>query len=306
MAKTSFFSNSVLAQLLACVVDRSCLPGPFSDWVAVACKSMPDEEWPATELVLMTMRLVNITSGPRTSGLADGDEAAAVLSQLLSLEDQMASWESRIGGKWAFQTLNGDFPPQACFQGRYHVYADNRTARVWNYYRWARLIVCSALLDLLEADTFPVATTRMAGRRESKSAALRATALRLARDMLVSVPTHWRHPSMDAAQRARVRCVGGAGTGAVGVPGLLFQIDVAASTRGVPRAWADWAIGLLDAVWGDMGMVHARRVSDGLRDRLDRREAGRPGARPPPAGVEIVVRRRVVESRVKLESKVES
>ncbi|KAL8420194.1 hypothetical protein RB594_003106 [Gaeumannomyces avenae] len=275
-----------LSLLLACVVDCTSLPGPFSDWVTVSCRTVPDEEWPATELVLMMVRLVNLTSGLRMSGVADGDEAAAVLEQLLSLEDQMASWEARIGGKWAFSTLHGDFPPQACFQGQYHVYTDNWTARVWNFYRWARLMVCSALLDLL-AGMPPGAT---AAHRAAREPALRAMSLRLARDTLVSVPTHWKHPSMDAAQRARVRCAGGAGTGAVGVPGLLFHVDVAASARGVPREWADWALGLLDSVWADMGMVHARRISDGLRDRLDRRADGRPGARPPPAGVEIVVR----------------
>ncbi|KAL8370187.1 hypothetical protein RB595_000533 [Gaeumannomyces hyphopodioides] len=280
-----------LSLLLACVVDCTSLPGPFSDWVTVSCKTVSDEEWPATELVLMMVRLVNLTAGVRMTGVADGDDAAALLEQLLSLEDQMASWEARIEGKWAFSTLDDDFPPQACFQGQYHVYADNWTARVWNFYRWARLMVCSALLDLLAA--LPPAATRRAGREP----ALRATSLRLARDTLVSVPTHWTHPSMGAAQRARVRCVGGAGTGAVGVPGLLFHLDVAASARGVPREWADWALGLLDAVWADMGMVHARRISDGLRDRLDRREAGRPGAIPPPAGVEIIVR-----PRVKIES----
>jgi hypothetical protein len=254
----------------------------------------PEEEKPATDLTLLLMRLVDLTATIRVSGLADGGEAVYVLGELLQMEDELALWESQIKGHWVFQTLSGDFPPAACFKGRYHIYSDNWTSRVWNFYRWARLMVCSALLDMLGPGSgYPIALASRGlsneAARAAQEAAVRETAMRIAEDTLVSVPSHWKHPSLNAAQREKLRVVGYAGTGAVGVPGLLFHIDVAASLVGVPKEWSDWSVALLDAVWSDMGMAHARRIADSLRDRLQRRKMGQ-SWRPSPAGISIALR----------------
>ncbi|KAH8837411.1 hypothetical protein MCOR27_008337 [Pyricularia oryzae] len=259
------------ALLLSCAVADISLPPAFADWVSLSCKVMPKEEWPSTQLLPMVMQLVTLSRDMRGKYLPDQayGEAHDVLKLLNDMDAQMEQWEASIDGKWTYKVGQSDFAPEACFRGLYHTYADNWTARIWNYYRWARLLACSMLLQISEKSP-QAAHSALAATDEGLEARkedARKTIVRMAQDILVSVPTHWKHPKLTTEHRDLLRCVGGAGTGAAGIPGLLFHIDVAASAPGVPPEFAEWGLGILDTVWSEMGMIHAKRLADNLRKR---------------------------------------
>ena len=65
--------------------------------------------------------------------------------------------------------------------------------------------------------------------------------------------------------------------GAFGIPHLTFQLRVAACAPGVPYDVWRWALDTLEAVWAELGMLHAKSLAEvlrGQRDKLDRETAG--------------------------------
>lgn len=92
-----------------------------------------------------------------------------------------------------------------------------------------------------------------------------ATIRRVARDLLVSIPTHYRHPRLERKHRDLIdKTSGGAGIGVAGVPNLLFQIQVAGSAPGVPRHYTAFARNMLETIFADTGMLQARGLAETL------------------------------------------
>lgn len=92
-----------------------------------------------------------------------------------------------------------------------------------------------------------------------------ATIRRVARDLLVSIPTHYRHPRLERKHRAYIdKTSGGAGIGVAGVPNLLFRIQVAGSAPGVPRHYTAFARNMLETIFADTGMLQARGLAETL------------------------------------------
>lgn len=169
---------------------------------------------------------------------------------------------------WTFAVECDDpadpFPAAAVFRGRFHAYSSMWTARVWNHYRWVRLSTAQMLLEA--ADRFPQSAAAAGIGAPAVRAALTAAVQRMAAATLASLPTHWRHPALRPAQRARInRKSSGAGIGAAGVPTLLFQIKSAACAPGTPHAHWAWALDVLDTIWRDTGMLQARALAGVVR-----------------------------------------
>ena len=81
---------------------------------------------------------------------------------------------------------------------------------------------------------------------------------------------------MDEKKQVPVVHNGTAGSGSAGIPVLLFQMKVAACAPGIPREYWEWAVGVMECIWGDIGMMHARSMKETLvahREALDREEA---------------------------------
>lgn len=174
----------------------------------------------------------------------------------------MAQWEASQTGKWRYQVhRHPALPPEAVFRGQYHRYSDVWTSRIWNHFRWARLLANQALLSF--AGRYPAcATAAVSLGRQDRA---HATVQRLAADVLTSAPTHYKHPRLTRAHLDIIQTHGGAGAGAVGIPHLMFQLQVAACVPGVPRAVWRWALGVMETAWGELGMLHVKSLAEVLR-----------------------------------------
>ncbi|KAK1968066.1 hypothetical protein LY78DRAFT_655604 [Colletotrichum sublineola] len=243
------------------------MPPDFYDWVSYGSRLQMSFDRPSTDLAVLIARFVEISSIIHNHVISDGKpKTANVLQQLLDLDSDMASWETALEGDWLYQTSHAShLPPKAVFGGEYHKYHDVWTARIWNYYRWARVLVNQNVLDL--ADKNPISSLSLvsAAARDNFLANIR----RLARDTLVSAPTHWRHPSLDGQAQIKVESPGGGGAGSAGLPALLFHLKVAGCAPGVPREYWEWALGVIQTIWGDMGMLHARSMMEAMRAHED-------------------------------------
>jgi hypothetical protein len=248
------------------------LPPTFFDWITLSgpqVATADDSDSPASELVLIISRYVHLSAFVQGHALTDGrPRTSSVIRQALQLDAELETWERQQAGKWRFGiTCDTDLPPAAAFRGQCHVYSDMWVARVWNHYRWARILVNQLVLDFVQR--YPASSLPLV------SAAHQARCLevlsRLAEDVLVSVPTHWRHPSLAPAKREMIeRTSGGAGVGAAGIPSLLHQIRVAACSPAVPPECLEWSINVLETIWSELGMLQAKTQAEVIKAHRDK------------------------------------
>lgn len=260
-------SEALPIQLVPSLYSGADLPPMYYEWVALGSHGMAPHEQPATELLATISRFVRLSSRVRRHSLVDGEpKTVAVVLEALQLDSELAAWETATGGEWQFSRLeDSDLPPAACFGRRYHIYSDVWIARVWNYYRWARILVGQTILESAQKYPLSVAGYVTATLQQH----LLATIRRLAEDILVSIPSHWHHPALSPAQRDRVQSDGRTGTGATGVPATLFHLKTAGGAPGVPYEFWKWSVDALDTVWAVMGMRQAQSLVEVLRAHHD-------------------------------------
>ncbi|KAK2605089.1 hypothetical protein N8I77_007962 [Diaporthe amygdali] len=265
--------------LVPCITSGMSIPDNFFDWIRESRASdlLPQDEKPGADLVPMIARFAQLNATLRTRVFTDGDESTAhILQQLLAVDADMDEWESSQAGKWRYEVLSSqDLPREAVFRGTYHRYSDVWASRIWSHFRWARLLTNQRILELADNHPRTAAGAVPPGPRQER---IRETVRRLAVDVLTSVPTHYRHPRLTWKDLDMVQTHGGAGAGVVGIPHLTFNLRVAACAPGVPYEVWRWALDVLDTVWSDLGMLHAKSLADELRkhrDKLDRADAGR-------------------------------
>ncbi|KAL3291943.1 peroxisomal adenine nucleotide transporter 1 [Colletotrichum asianum] len=149
------------------------MPPDFYDWVSYGSQLQMPFDLPSTDLAVLIARFVEISSFINNHVVSDGKpKTANVIQQLLELDADLSAWEAGLKGEWEYRVVHAThLPPKAVFQGEYHKYHDVWTARIWNYYRWARILVNQTLLDL--ANQNPVSndeqTIKVASKKDTKN-----------------------------------------------------------------------------------------------------------------------------------------
>jgi hypothetical protein len=259
-------------------VEPACetgLPDLFFEWLSMIDKTVSEADRPSAELIKILARFLQLSALVRSQPLVDGHpKTTNTIREALEINDDLESWRTRQTGVWAFteHQLPEPFPPEAVFEGTYHVYDNTYIARTWNHYRWAHTLVNQLLLE--SVSLFPATSTALIppAQQHRSLACIR----RLARDTLVSVPTHYRHPALRAEHVDRLdETKPGSGIGIAGLPTLLFEVKVAGCAPGVPQGYRVWALGVLEAAYGDIGMFQANALAGFLRRKLVEGEEGR-------------------------------
>ncbi|KAK4230778.1 hypothetical protein QBC38DRAFT_451807 [Podospora fimiseda] len=254
--------------------DTGVLPGPFSQWVSMSINLCSPDDKPSAELIAVIVEFVKLAAYVRSRPFIDGKpETTDFIAKALVIEKQLDDWGRRQTGIWAVVEEGREdkvFPPEAVFEGCYHVYFDMYIARVWNHYRWARTMVNQLLVESVARFPFSSSSIVTPMQRELSQSNL----VRLSRDTLVSIPTHYRHPRMNEIQRQVFDKVqGGAVIGIAGIPTLLFEIKVAACAPGIPLRYRTWARGIVETIWLHMGMYQAKVIADLLGKLCELEEA---------------------------------
>ncbi|KAK7403612.1 hypothetical protein QQX98_010624 [Neonectria punicea] len=250
----------------ACI-SNTPLPEPFYEWAAFSSSLLDPEDRPATGLGLMMARFIQISAYIEIHVLSDGrPNTTSILQQLLDLDAEFVEWEQTLGVTWLYRTEKAnDLPPTAVFQGQYHVYYDMWAARMWGHYRWARILVNQAIVNFVNNNPLSSLPLISATEHDRRFKIIRE----LARDVLMSTPSHWRHPLLDDRSTVPVDKPGGAGSGSAGIPIVLFQIKLAACAPGVPAEYWDWVYGVMECIWSDLGMLHAKSMMETMRAHKD-------------------------------------
>jgi hypothetical protein len=243
------------------------LPDPLYEWVAFAKTLLEPEAHPATDLGPLIGRFIQASTYTKTHTFVDGRPLTlSALKQLIEIDESFADWERELGPTWRYRTERADhLPSSAVFDGMYHIYYDMFVARMWNHFRWARTLLNQTIIEFIKKypkSSSPLFSLAEYGRRHE-------IVKDLAHETLVSTPTHWRHPLLTEKSVVPVEMMGGAGSGSAGLPVVLFHLQAAACAPGVPAANWDWAYAVMECIWSDMGILHAKSMMEDLKLHRD-------------------------------------
>ncbi|KAH6624605.1 hypothetical protein B0J18DRAFT_183739 [Chaetomium sp. MPI-SDFR-AT-0129] len=263
-------SSSEPNVLIPTHIDSQCdpLPPALFGWIAAIDQMASDEDKPSAELVKIIARFVQLSTGLRSHRFLDGHpKTADTIREALDINLSLKSWaQQQDNTPWAFTEEHIDppfFPPGTVFDNSYHIYTNTYIARAWNHYRWTHILTNQLLLEA--ATRFPITSTTLLPPSHQHLA--RDLITHLARDTLVSVPTHYRHPKLEPKHwDCFDKTNPGAVLGLPGVPTVLFQVKVAACAPGVCRRYREWALEMLETAWRDLGMVQARVLAGFVRE----------------------------------------
>lgn len=243
------------------------MPDNFFDPVrdCINAGFLPQDERPSVALIHTCARFVGLSAATRITTYTDGHDstggggAADVMQQLISIDEELEVWETSQRGKWQYTThTSSTLPPEAVFRQTYHRYSDVWTSRIWNHFRWMRLLTNRMLLEFNERYPVTAAGVVSCARADRCYETIR----RLACDVLTSAPTHYKHPRLTYRHLDAIQTHGGAGAGAIGIPHLMFHLQVAACAPGVPLDMWTWAVDLMETTWADLGMLHAKSLAE--------------------------------------------
>ncbi|KAI6082872.1 hypothetical protein F4821DRAFT_263448 [Hypoxylon rubiginosum] len=246
------------------------LPSAFFDTLKFCRFLMQSEpESCACDHVFASARLLQLSAIVDHTVLTDDRPTTDdLIQQFLSLEDTFEALEGPHLKAFPFTEKQGECPPEAVFRGKWHVYGMIWGARIWNHYRWARILVNKRLVGFIK--DYPISSNRIipAPRR----AKCYATIDRMAQDILISTPSHWHHPMLDPQDTLKFESNGPGSSGAVGLPSHLWHVMVAGCAPNVPLEYWTWAHNMLLVVWKQLGMQHALSLAEMMevhRAKLD-------------------------------------
>lgn len=272
MLRRAWTNVTDLQQLYPCIQSGTTLPEGIFGAVrkGVADGFLPEHELPAVSLIPLLARVTELKARARWTTFSDGHDATTIMMrQLLETDEAMATWEDSQQGIWTYQTYaDQSLPSDAVFHNTYHRYSNVWTSRTWSHFRWSRILLNQMLMEF--SGRYPLSAASVVSL--AKQDHIQETIRRLAVDVLISVPTHYKHPSLTWSHLDAIQSHGGAGAGAVGIPHLIFQLQTAACAPGVSYEVWSWAVGIMDMVWRELGMLHAKSLADvcrAHRARLD-------------------------------------
>jgi hypothetical protein len=248
------------------------VPQAALEWIVQRKQSLPPEDKTSAELLLTLSGFLRLCAGLHGQSLIHSRPVARkLLLDAMLIERKLAVWEEeqqQPDSWWAYTTEEAAFPPECALRNCYHVYVNGMwSARVWNHYRWARILVNQTIIEL-EGDQ-----TRDSDLRDRHLETIR----RMADGLVVSLPTHFRHPRLTRAHRDLLdrTCTlppgAAGGVGSASIPSLMVQLKVACCAPGVPREHGEWVLRVMETVWAETGMLQAQTLANELRAHLDRR-----------------------------------
>ncbi|KAI1828408.1 hypothetical protein F4861DRAFT_535367 [Xylaria intraflava] len=259
------------SMFIPCQITDTPLPPGFFDCLK-QCKQLlqGSTESCAVTLALSIAGLLRVFSTARqTTLLDDRPETDALIQRFLAIDAVFDRIEQQLRDCYPFVENHTDPPSPALFRGKWHGYVDIWGARIWNHYRWIRLVLGGRIVKCMTE--YP----RSSARCISPQYKIRCYAFieKFAEDTLISISAHWHHPMLDEAVAREYEASGQSGAGAAGLPGLLLHLNVAGCAPNVPSAFWDWAHNILQVVWKSMGMQLAStllEVMEKHREALQR------------------------------------
>lgn len=191
----------------------------------------------------------------------------ATYEAALQLDEDLETWENNLPSIWEFTTELARPETKFAFRGQRQVPKDLWIARIYNDYRWLRIMVNELILTLVRLlgnRTYSPSslghTTWNNQQRTGQQCTSLSVILKAATDICTSVPSQVERHSITEALENFAPAMSGCFM-------LAFPLGVAASTIGVGQELHDWAINMLSIMGSEWGIGEASKCIDLMEER---------------------------------------
>lgn len=207
--------------------------------------SLPANDSPVSSLAEIIIRFVDLRGSIRSGETTD---ASTIIGDALLLETDLAEWRAALPSAWDYETRIAAETDGAFFgtyNGEYHIYKDYWIARMWDHYRWTRIMVHELILKYLENLPLPYAE-----KAEQQQESL-AIISHLACHICASVWSQLCLPDPSIPRSAPQL---------TSVFILLWPLRVAGSAVGVPETLHEWVLQFVENIGETMGIRQTKMV----------------------------------------------
>lgn len=210
------------------------------NWSPDLVPSAPPEILPGIDLVDILVRFTKFDAYVHHRK----PDARAVVDSALLFEDELRGWEAHLPVDWQF-TVKESISCEYTFHGQYHVYKDMWVARIFNHYRWARLLVNETIVSQISKMTRPTANDVIQRKRALHTVACMAI------EICTGAASHEAISGQGVAEDpSHIPLLNGTFM-------LLFQLGIAGGAAGTPDEVHDWVVGAFERIGCTMGIRRA-------------------------------------------------
>ncbi|KAG0160686.1 hypothetical protein PDIDSM_8216 [Penicillium digitatum] len=209
-------------------------------WSLDLIPSAPPEIFPGVDLVDILVRFTKFDAYVHHHK----PDARAVVDSALLFEDELHEWETHLPRDWSFIVKESN-TCEYTFNGRYHIYKDLWISRIFNHYRWARLLVNETIVCQISKMARPTANDVIQRQQSLDTISVMAT------DICAGAASQEAISAQGVAEDpSHIPLLNGTFM-------LLFPLGVAGGTAGIPDEVHDWVVGTLERIGCTMGIRRA-------------------------------------------------
>ncbi|KAH8602676.1 hypothetical protein B0O99DRAFT_666308 [Bisporella sp. PMI_857] len=224
------------------------LPSEILEWSQYCGESQDEADRPAGVLVTIISRLINLLHAKEASMY----DPHIAIQEALSCEADLQAWEQNLPQEWKFEKVKATGTEENLYSDVFHIYRDLWSARIWNHYRWARILVNDLILT--QISKLGNSSTDLINQQIES---LKITDV-IARDICDSIASHFQRHHPRYAEARFVPPL-------TGIFLLLSPLAVAGGAIGVPQTLHEWIISLLEKIGNKMGVQQALALIPEIR-----------------------------------------
>jgi hypothetical protein len=215
----------------------------MTKWARIWGAALRGKDAPVASLTEIIIRFVDLHASVRQG---EAVEADAIIRDALLLDNALEEWKAALPPAWKYRVVISA-EAQGTYDGQYHIYSDHWIARMWDHYRWTRILVHELVLTHLIL--LPSLPTELRD-QQAKSLAIIS---HLASRVCASVSSQLYHPSRTIPWPE-------SNSQLTSVFMLLWPLKVAGSAIGVPEALHGWVLDVLENIGQTMGIRQTKVV----------------------------------------------
>jgi hypothetical protein len=192
----------------------------MKEWVERAAQSMNPSDAHSASLVDIIYRFTNLHAQIRNGNpLYDSN---LIVQEALALDLELDEWDKELPETWRFTVKNTTQNSKYTYNGQVHEYRDMWKLRVYNNYRWARIIINEVII-VHQAQSGSFCSENPLQKQRSLN-----VITKLATDLCTGVSSMLDRVSVWEAKRKAIPPISGCFV-------ILFPLAVAGSGMGVPE-----------------------------------------------------------------------
>ncbi|KAJ5598710.1 Chondroitin AC/alginate lyase [Penicillium hordei] len=218
------------------------------NWSPDLVPSAPPDILPGVDLVDILVRFTKFDAYVHHQK----PDARAVVDSALLFEDELREWETHLPLDWSF-TVKESNTCEYTFRGQYHVYKDMWVTRIFNHYRWARLLVNETILSQISKMARPTENDKIQRQRALHTIA--CMAIEICAGSASQEAIFAQGVAEDPSHTPLLN----------GTFMLLFPLGIAGGTAGTPDEVHDWVVEALERIGCTVGIRRALEMIPQLK-----------------------------------------